>query len=66
MARHKISCKSVTGFEPCDCGIEERRQREEHNDEKCPNYNEPVLPDEEGKCSLCGARLLSEEVHEKN
>jgi hypothetical protein len=24
----------------------------------CPKYNQPVLPDENGKCSLCGAELL--------
>ena len=29
-----------------------------HNDRVCPKYNEPVLPDENGKCSLCGAELL--------
>ena len=29
-----------------------------HNDRVCPKYNEPMLPDENGKCSLCGAELL--------
>ena len=29
------------------CGIES-------NKDQCPKYNERVLPDEYGKCSLCG------------
>jgi len=29
-----------------------------HNDRVCPKYNQPVLPDENGKCSLCGEELL--------
>ena len=28
-----------------------------HNDRVCPKYNEPVLPDENGNCSLCGAAI---------
>ena len=28
-----------------------------HNDKVCPKYNEPVLPDENGNCSLCGADI---------
>lgn len=28
-----------------------------HNDTFCLKYNELVLPDEDGKCSLCGATL---------
>lgn len=28
-----------------------------HNDTTCTKYNEPVLPDEQGNCSLCGAML---------
>ena len=28
-----------------------------HDSEVCLIYGEPVLPDEEGKCSLCGAVL---------
>lgn len=34
----------------------------EHNDTTCNKYNEPVLPDENGKCSLCGATLKPEGV----
>ena len=30
---------------------------EPHNGTTCPKYNEPVLPDENGNCSLCGAEL---------
>jgi hypothetical protein len=30
-----------------------------HNDYWCYNYNDKALPDEEGNCSLCGARLVS-------
>lgn len=30
-----------------------------HNDEYCPKYNEKVLPDDDGKCSLCGAEFTS-------
>src|SRR5438876_7486789 len=29
-----------------------------HTDRVCPKYNEPVLPDEKGNCSLCGAEIL--------
>jgi len=29
-----------------------------HNDRVCPKYNQPVLPDENGNCSLCGEELL--------
>ncbi len=29
-----------------------------HNDRVCPKYNEPVLPDENGKCSLCGEEIF--------
>ncbi len=25
-----------------------------HNTENCPLYGDKILPDEEGKCSLCG------------
>jgi hypothetical protein len=32
-----------------------------HNDTTCIKYDEPVLPDEEGNCSLCGARLTPTE-----
>lgn len=28
-----------------------------HNSDICMEYNETVLPDEEGNCSLCGAML---------
>lgn len=28
-----------------------------HNDTICTKYNEPVLPDNDGNCSLCGATL---------
>lgn len=28
-----------------------------HNDRVCPKYNEAVLPDEHGNCSLCGAGI---------
>ena len=28
-----------------------------HNDVICTKYNEPVLQDEKGNCSLCGARI---------
>ncbi len=28
-----------------------------HDDSICFEYNEPVLPDEDGHCSLCGAEL---------
>jgi hypothetical protein len=30
-----------------------------HNDLTCTKYNEPVLPDGNGNCSLCGARISS-------
>jgi hypothetical protein len=29
-----------------------------HNADICEKYNEPVLPDEDGNCSLCGAGLV--------
>lgn len=32
----------------------------EHNDTVCIKYNEPVLPNEQGNCSLCGAKLVVE------
>jgi hypothetical protein len=32
-----------------------------HNNEYCPKYKDKVLPNEEGKCSLC-----NEELTEKN
>jgi hypothetical protein len=28
-----------------------------HNDTVCPTYDESVLPDEKGRCSLCGAKI---------
>jgi hypothetical protein len=28
-----------------------------HDDQWCKTYDEPVLPNEEGNCSLCGAAL---------
>jgi hypothetical protein len=28
-----------------------------HGSDVCSKYNEPVLPDEDGDCSLCGAVL---------
>ncbi len=30
-----------------------------HNDTICTKYNEPVLPDEQGNCSLCSAKLIN-------
>ena len=30
-----------------------------HNDQVCPKYNEPVLPDENGNCSLCGSEIVN-------
>ena len=30
-----------------------------HNDRVCPKYNEPVLPDEKGNCSLCGEEIFN-------
>src|SRR5258708_39976428 len=29
-----------------------------HNDRVCPKYTEPVLPDENGNCSLCGEEIF--------
>lgn len=29
-----------------------------HNDKICPKYNEPVLPNEKGNCSLCGEEIV--------
>ena len=29
-----------------------------HNADICSKYNETVLPDEDGNCSLCGAQLV--------
>jgi hypothetical protein len=29
-----------------------------HNDITCPKYLEPVVPDNRGRCSRCGAQLL--------
>lgn len=31
-----------------------------HNNITCTKYNEPVLPDEQGNCSLCGAKTADE------
>ncbi len=36
-----------------------------HNDITCAKYHEPVLPDEDGNCSLCGAALMSAESNYK-
>lgn len=33
-----------------------------HNDQTCSKYNDQVLPDENGRCSLCGAELISEKI----
>src|SRR3954469_14353535 len=30
-----------------------------HNDEFCPKYKHVALPDENGKCSLCGVKMIS-------
>jgi hypothetical protein len=32
-----------------------------HGDTFCPNFGEPVLPNEAGRCSLCNAKLEPEE-----
>lgn len=31
-----------------------------HDDKTCTKYNEPVLPNELGRCSLCNAKLMTE------
>lgn len=36
-----------------------KRQKGEYIDEICPKYNEQVLPDENGMCSLCGEHKAS-------
>src|SRR5437899_11875921 len=33
-----------------------------HNSEYCPKYQDKVLPNEEGNCSLCNAKLTDEEM----
>lgn len=35
----------------------DKEQGKAHGDFICSKYNQKVLPDEEGNCSLCGARL---------
>ena len=36
-----------------------------HNDVKCPQYNEPALPADDGTCSLCGARMFDQASQSK-
>lgn len=45
--------------------VQTTKQQQTHNDEWCPKYNDQVLPDEAGDCSLCGARIVSEFVEMK-
>lgn len=37
-----------------------------HNDTTCTKYGEPVLEDENGNCSLCGAKLSPTGEEEEN
>jgi hypothetical protein len=34
-----------------------------HNNQVCPKYDEPVLPNELGNCSLCGAELIQPNIN---
>lgn len=37
-----------------------------HDDVTCDKYNEPVLPNEDDRCSLCGAELVPKSLHDSN
>jgi len=37
-----------------------KRTKATHDNVTCTKYNEPVLPDENGNCSLCGAALIDQ------
>ena len=57
---HMVASGLAEQLDSMDEGMRQlvqKLQPETHNDTQCSKYNEPVLPDENGNCSLCGAIL---------